>query len=172
MIRDELVQRRIDRPAVLGLAQPLVEPAPRVEAAARRRVDRARDVALEHDALALALGNGIGDRHGGQERPRVRVARRGIHDVRWPDLDDLAEVHHRDAVADVLHHRQVVGDEQVGQAELLAQVGEQVQDLGLDRHIERRDRLVADDELGLDRERAGDADALALAARELVRVAR
>ena len=33
-------------------------------------------------------------------------------------LDDLAQVHHRHAVADVAHHRQVVGDEQVGQVEL------------------------------------------------------
>ena len=35
------------------------------------------------------------------------------------DLDDLAEVHHRHAVADVLDDGQVVGDEQVRQAELV-----------------------------------------------------
>ena len=44
-------------------------------------------------------------------------------------------------------------------------------DLRLDRDVERRDRLVGDDELRLQDERARDADALALAARELVRVA-
>ena len=32
---------------------------------------------------------------------------------RRPDLDDPAEVHHRDAVGDVPHHREVVRDEQV-----------------------------------------------------------
>ena len=48
---------------------------------------------------------------------------------------------------------------------------EQVDDLGLDRHVEGRDRLVADDQVRLDRERAGDPDALALAAGELVRIA-
>ena len=48
---------------------------------------------------------------------------------------------------------------------------EQVDDLRLDRHVERRDRLVADDEPRLDRERARDADPLALAAGELVRIA-
>jgi hypothetical protein len=53
----------------------------------------------------------------------------------------------------------------------LLQVLQQVDDLRLDRDVERRDRLVADDELGLDGERAGDADALALAAGELVRAA-
>ena len=45
------------------------------------------------------------------------------------------------------HHREVVGDEQVGEAELLLQVFEQVDDLRLDRDVERRDRLVADDQL-------------------------
>ncbi len=58
-----------------------------------------------------------------------------------------------------------------GEAELVLQVLEQVEDLRLDRDVERRDRLVADDQLRLERERAGDADPLALAARELVRVA-
>ena len=72
---------------------------------------------------------------------------------------------------DVPHHRQVVRDEQVGQAELALQVVEQVDDLGLDRHVERGDRLVGDDQLGPQGERPGDADALALAAGELVRVA-
>ena len=67
--------------------------------------------------------------------------------------------------------RQVVGDEQVGQVELGLQVLHQVDDLGPDRHVEGRDRLVGDDEVGLDRQGAGDADALALAAGELVRVA-
>ena len=64
-----------------------------------------------------------------------------------------------------------MGDEQVGEAQALLQVLQKVYHLRLDRDVERRDRLVADDQLGLDRERAGDADALSLAARELVRVA-
>ena len=71
---------------------------------------------------------------------------------------------------DVPHHRQVVRDEQVRQVELVLEVLEQVEDLGLDRHVERRHRLVADDQLRAERERPGDADALALAAGELVRV--
>ena len=59
-----------------------------------------------------------------------------------------------------------------GQAELVLQLQQQVDDLRLHRDVEGRDRLVGDDALGLDRERPGDADALPLAARELVRVAR
>ena len=81
------------------------------------------------------------------------------------------EIHHRDARADVLDHRQIVRDEQVGEAEFLLQVFQQVDDLRLDRDVERGDRLVADDQLRRHRQRPGDADALALAAGELVRVA-
>ena len=62
-------------------------------------------------------------------------------------------------------------DEHVGQVELVLQVLEQVDDLRLDRDVQRRHRLVGHDQLGPQRERAGDADALALAAGELVRVA-
>ncbi len=68
------------------------------------------------------------------------------------------------------YHGQVVCDEQVRQVELRLQILEQVDDLGLDRHVERRHRFVADDQLGPQRERAGDPDALALAAGELVRI--
>ena len=48
---------------------------------------------------------------------------------------------------------------------------EQVDDLGLDGDVERGDRLVGDDQLRVQRQRAGHADALALAAGELVREA-
>ena len=85
------------------------------------------------------------------------------------DLAHLAQVHDHDPVADVLHHRQVMGDEQHGQAVATLHVLQQVQDLGLDGHVERRHRLVADQHLGIERQGPGDADALALAAGELMR---
>ena len=69
------------------------------------------------------------------------------------------------------HHLETVGDEQVRQAEPLLQILEQVHDLGLDTDVEGRDRLVADDQFGLARQGTGDADPLALPARELVRIA-
>ena len=70
------------------------------------------------------------------------------------------------------HHAEVVADEQAGQPEVAAQLHEQVEHLRLDRDVERRDGFVADQEFGLDRERARDADAGALPAGELVRIAR
>jgi hypothetical protein len=93
---------------------------------------------LRNHSTALALGRRVGHRDRGQQRARVRVARHGIEDVRWTDLHDFAEIHHRDAVADVLDHRQVVRDEEVREPEPRPQVGQQVQHLRLDRHVERR----------------------------------
>src|ERR1022692_1920646 len=51
------------------------------------------------------------------------------------------------------------------------QVGEQVEHLRLDGHVEGGDGLVADDQLGPERKRAGHADPLALAAGEFRREA-
>ena len=87
------------------------------------------------------------------------------------ELDDHAEVHHRDPVGDVADDAEVVRDEDVREVELVLQVVEQVDDLRLDRDVERRDRLVGDDQPRAQRERPRDADPLALPARELVRVA-
>ena len=83
----------------------------------------------------------------------------------------MSEVHDGDAVGDLADHRQVVRDEDVRQVEVALQVAQEVEHLRLDRDVERRDRLVADDQLRRERERTRDADPLALAARELVRVA-
>ena len=86
-------------------------------------------------------------------------------------FDDPAEVHDRHPVAHVLDHPEIVGDEQQREPELPLQVVQQVQYLGLDGDVERRHRLVRDDEARADRERARDPDALALAAAELVWIA-
>jgi hypothetical protein len=54
---------------------------------------------------------------------------------------------------------------------VLSEVLQEVEDLGLNRYVKRRDRLVAQQHLRLEGQRAGDAEALALAAREGMRVA-
>ena len=64
-----------------------------------------------------------------------------------------------------------MGDEQVRQAQVSPQVEQQVQDLRLDGDVERRDRFVADDELGTQRQCTRDPDALTLTAAELVGIA-
>ena len=85
------------------------------------------------------------------------------------DLGDLAQVHHEHTVRDVADDVEVVRDEDVREPEVALQVLEQVEDLRLHRDVQRRDGLVADDELRVDRERAGDTDPLPLPAGKLVR---
>ena len=99
------------------------------------------------------------------------MAGRGEDALGGAFLDDAAQVHDGDAGGEVAHHAEVVGDEQIGEVLIRLQVGEQVEDLGLDRNVERGGGLVADEQARLHGQRAGDADALALPAGELVRVA-
>ena len=68
------------------------------------------------------------DRHGRQQRLRVRMHGRLVDRSR-AELDDLAEVHHRDPVRDVPDDGEVVRDEQVRRVELVLQLLEQVDDL-------------------------------------------
>jgi len=85
-------------------------------------------------------------------------------------LDDLSQVHDRHPIAHVLHHRQVMGDEEVREAELLLEILEQVDHLRLDRQGQGGHRFVTNDEVGLDIQRTRDSDPLSLASTELVRV--
>ena len=147
------------------------ERAARAKVAALGRVGGARQVALQDDRLAIGLGDRIGDRHGREQGLAVGVQGTAVDVGARGQLDHLAQVHDRDAIGDMTDHAEVVADEEVGQAELVLQVLQQVDHLRLDRDVEGRDRLVADDELGVERQGPGDPDPLALAAGELVRIA-
>ncbi|MNZ28893.1 hypothetical protein D3C78_461330 [compost metagenome] len=68
-------------------------------------------------------------------------------------------------------HREIVGDEDDGQIHLPLQGEQQVHYLGLHRDVQRRHRLVAHQQFGLEGDGAGYADALALTAGKLVRIA-
>src|SRR5678816_417610 len=61
-----------------------------------------------------------------------------------------------------------MGDEKVGQVHLFLQLLEEIDDLCLNRNIQRRDRLVADNKFRVHGQGARDTDALALPAAKLV----
>ena len=119
--------------------------------------------------ISLRFGIGVGAAL--KQSLGVRMQRLGEELLGRRLLDDPAQIHDGDVLADVAHHRQVVRDEQVGEPEILLQTHQQVENLRLDRDVERRDRLVGDDEVRLDGERPRDADALPLSTAELVRLA-
>ena len=87
-----------------------------------------------------------------------------------PVLHHLAGIEHRDRVAELSHHGQVVGDVQQSGAELVSQVSEELQDLILDGHVERRGRLVTQDQLRLAGHSGGDHHSLSQAAGQLMRI--
>ena len=101
---------------------------------------------------------------------RVGVARLGEELVPLPALDDLAAVEHVDLVAQPRDDPEVVGDHDERRAGVLHELLEQGEDLGLDRHVERRRRLVGDEQPRLARQRHRDERPLPHPARELVGV--
>ena len=78
--------------------------------------------------------------------------------------------HDRDPVGDFGDHAHVVGDEQHGGAVVALQVADQRENLLLRGDVERGGRLVGDQQLRFQHQRHRDHDALALAARQPVRV--
>ena len=101
--RPSAIERRID-----GRAVGVRDLAARVEAAARGRRDEVGRHAgdrLEVRAALVEVG------HRAQQRARVRMAGRAEHLGDRARLDDARGVHHRDALAGLRDHREVVGDE-------------------------------------------------------------
>src|SRR6478736_5949507 len=141
----------------------------RVEATTAGRFERRRQFTLQSDWVQRHVR--IRDRIRGKQRPSVRVLGRAEQVAGRRDYHQFAQVHHRDAIGDAPHHVQIVADEQIGQPKLRAQISQEIQDLRLNRNIERGHGFVADDELGFERERPRDAHALPLPARKLVRIA-
>ena len=63
------------------------------------------------------------------QRVRIQIVGRS-------ELNDIAEVHNGDTVADVLDDVKVMRNEEERQSELLLQVVQQVDDLGLDGNVQ------------------------------------
>ncbi len=108
--------------------------------------------------------------NGGEQSLGVVLLRVGEQLVHGRLLDDLALVHHHDAVGEVGDHAHVVGDEDDRRVEGVPQFPQEREDLGLHGDVERGRRLVGDDHLRVARDGDGDDDALTQTARELVGV--
>ena len=92
------------------------------------------------------------------------------HRLRAAALDEPARVHDVDVVTEGGREAEVVRDQDHPHAALLDDPGQHVHDPRLRRHVERRRRLVRDQHVRIRADRHRDHDALAHAARELVRI--
>ncbi|MGZ2373803.1 hypothetical protein ACVI3U_001706 [Sinorhizobium medicae] len=88
-----------------------------------------------------------------------------------PALHDFTLVDHRHVGSNRFHDFHLMGDEQHGKAQLRIDPPQKLQDRLRGFRVQRRGRLVREQQLGFGRKRPGDADALFLAAGKLRRIA-
>ena len=105
-----------------------------------------------------------------QQFARVGVLRLIVDVEDWCLLDDFTVAQHGYVIGHLPDHAQVVADPHHRGAEIALQVAHQLDDLRLCRHVQRRGRLVGDQEFGIARECDRDHHPLALPARQLVRI--
>ena len=161
-VRGGLEQRQLGAAGLVG------HPTARREPAGGRRRGQVRRQARDRVEPVAGVGGALGQRL--EQRLGVAVLGAGEQLPGLGRLDDLARVHDRHPVGAAGDHTQVVRHQDHRHVELVAQPVDQLQDLLLHGHVERRGRLVGDEQLRLADQRHGDHDALPLAAGELVRV--
>ena len=83
-------------------------------------------------------------------------------------LHHTTGVHDHHVVRHLCDNTQVVGDEHDGGIDLVFQIPQQIQDLGLNGHVQSRGRLIGDDQLGVAGQGHSDHDTLAHTAGQLV----
>src|SRR5882762_465639 len=127
---------------------------------------------LQHVAFHPAVIDAPVEEVDGPEEA-VRERRRGmvVDLVGAAHLLDLSFVHQDDAVGDLQRLFLVVGDEDGGDVQVVMQPAQPPPQVLAHLGVERAERFVQEQDLGLHGQRAGERDALALAPRELRRVA-
>ena len=84
-------------------------------------------------------------------------------------FDQIARIHHEDALGKISHRGKVVGDVDDRKVVRFLQAAQQLQDFHAHRGIQHRDRFVRHDQLRLQDHGPGDHHALLLPAAEHVR---
>ncbi len=95
-------------------------------------------------------------RHGGDQRFGVFVIGRAEDLSDGAGFNHLTTIHHADAIGNFGNDADVVGDNDDAQITLPTQRLDQVEDLFLDRDIQRCRRLIRDHQIGVARQRQGD----------------
>jgi len=80
-----------------------------------------------------------------------------------PVFNNFTKIHYGDIIADMADHAEVVADKEIAEAKFVFEARQQVENLGLDGHVERGHWLVADQQLRVGGKGARNGNALALA---------
>jgi hypothetical protein len=86
------------------------------------------------------------------------------------EFHDAAQIHNSHAVADMLHHAQVVGNKKIRKPHLFLELNQQVDHLSLDGDIEGRNGFIAYDGPGVEGQCPCNADSLSLASTKFMRI--
>ncbi|CSD24982.1 Uncharacterised protein [Vibrio cholerae] len=86
------------------------------------------------------------------------------------ELHQITTVHHRYAISNVRNHTHIVSNQHATHIILLTQFANQIQDLVLNRHIQRGGRFIGDDQIRFTSQRDRNHHPLTHATRELVRI--
>ncbi len=146
-------QRAVQR---AQLPQDLAEPLLNHRAARRKKAAQRDGKRIGGRGARPQLGQvkaRLGPQRRSQQGAAIGMLRKAEQRARLGLLDLLAQMHHGNAVGQMLDHGEVVTDENHGQAQLGFQLQQQVDDLRLHRHIQRRCRLVADQNAGFQDQR-------------------
>ncbi|MNS68216.1 hypothetical protein D3C72_1014910 [compost metagenome] len=137
------------------------------------RLDREPDldvVALHDHGFAGVGKRRLTLRFGSQKMAGIGVLRIGKHLLHRAGLDDLSLGHDADAVGKFADDTEIVGDEQHGHAVMRFQITEQLENLGLNRHVKRRRGFIGDEQFRPVGKRHGDHHTLPLAAGQFMRI--
>ncbi|VTR69900.1 putative peptide transport system ATP-binding protein [Desulfosarcina cetonica] len=152
---------------LLMAADGLAQGAAGIEGAARRDVGEGR----HHPGNLVQSGPGLQAAGQGLDQT-LGVGMAWIrHDaVRGSGFDDFAGIHDGHLFRHLGDHPQVVGDQDQAGSLGFAQLLQKIHDFGLDGDVQGRGGFVGDDDRRIGEQGDGDDDALAHAARELVRI--
>ena len=113
--------------------------------AARLRIDRRCQLAFQDHPLFFHMHVRNRDRR--KQRLRIWMDRIFKDFVGRTFFDQLSKIHHRNIIGNMLYNRHIVRDEHISQSPLLLQILKQIQNLSLNRHIQRGNRLITYDEV-------------------------
>lgn len=123
-------------------------PTTRPETTSRRRIDWGWTIPLEHDPFSGSFHCWIGNRDRRKKRLRMWMSWMVVNGILCTNLHNLSQVHHRHLVGDMSNNGKIMGDKHIRHTKSLLQIAKEVDNACLNAHIERRNRLVKNNQIG------------------------
>ena len=80
----------------------------------------------------------------------------GVNFPRIHNFNNVPQIHNTYNIRDITYNRKVMGNENIGEAQIFLQLFEQFDNLRLNRNIQSGNRLIADNQFRVAGKRAGN----------------